>query len=250
MCFDENLLSSEYLNSAILQGNDSKNLPSSDSLEDYVDQTYTAPQTPPFTEADLLQQLYQQLHTTPVTTYTVFHQTPVSNRKRSFDQFADESDLSQPSLFDQVSRQNPYLVHRLVMKTIHMEFAIEDQYTSGASQRSHLIRIRKRRKPQECEWKPESVYKSYVECKPPFFEKSDYQDFIPKSSCFGKINMRIPKAWTRKPNKPKKQATRETSHYNTVPVSTYGFKTKNPPSLLKTNSPTLDEILAFDFLFN
>ncbi|KAF3986549.1 hypothetical protein FT663_00380 [Candidozyma haemuli var. vulneris] len=111
--------------------------------------------------------------------------------------------------------------HRQTVATVKKEFAAEDafrsQFSRGRRRRPSdeeyvdQTRLNKRRKSQGsgCEWRPESVYKTYVDCKPDFFDRSDYQELVPESSCFGKINMRIPKAWTRGPNR--KKARRQPS---------------------------------------
>lgn len=161
---------------------------------------------------------------------------------------------SENCYFNQVTNQNPFLVHESVLKTIRLEFALEDSYKSVLPRRNELIRIRKRRKPQECDWKPESVYKIYVECKPDFFEKTDYQDRIPNRSCFGKINMRIPRAWSRKPNKSKKRKMSSSSesepHFDHVKPEHITYEDLVVPS--ETNSAlhgNLDEVFSFDFMF-
>ncbi|GEQ69105.1 hypothetical protein JCM33374_g2776 [Metschnikowia sp. JCM 33374] len=161
---------------------------------------------------------------------------------------------SENCYFNQVTNQNPYLVHESVLKTIRMEFALEDSYKSVLPQKNEQIRIRKRRKPQECDWKPESVYKIYVECKPEFFEKTDYQDRIPSRSCFGKINMRIPRAWSRKPNKSKKRKMSSSSESD---ANFDGIKSENvtyedlapPPDTTATIPSNLDDVFSFDFMF-
>ncbi|OBA19975.1 hypothetical protein METBIDRAFT_13003 [Metschnikowia bicuspidata var. bicuspidata NRRL YB-4993] len=161
---------------------------------------------------------------------------------------------SENCYFNQVTNQNPYLVHESVLKTIKLEFALEDSYRSIRPQRNEQIRIRKRRKPQECDWKPESVYKIYVECKPDFFEKTDYQDRIPNRSCFGKINMRIPRAWSRKPNKSKKRKMSSSSGseatFDRVKHEHAIYEDLAPPPETNSSIPTnLDDVFSFDFMF-
>lgn len=95
--------------------------------------------------------------------------------------------------------------HALVIQTVQREFAVEDRYRRRIGRAGHAReRVRRRRDLTDYQWKPESVYKTFVDCKPYFFDKTSYQDHVPTSLCFGKINMRIPKAWTRGPNKPKR----------------------------------------------
>lgn len=96
--------------------------------------------------------------------------------------------------------------HALVLQTVRREFAVEDRYRRRIARVGGTReRVRRRRDLTDYLWKPESVYKTFVDCKPFFFDKTSYQDHIPTSLCFGKINMRIPKAWTRGPNKPKRR---------------------------------------------
>ncbi|QBM87027.1 hypothetical protein METSCH_B02210 [Metschnikowia aff. pulcherrima] len=161
---------------------------------------------------------------------------------------------SENCYFNQVANQNPYLVHESVLKTIRLEFALEDSYKSIRPRKHDQIRVRKRRKPQECDWKPESVYKVYVECKPDFFEKTDYQDRIPSRSCFGKINMRIPRAWSRRPNKSKKRKLTLSSecepNFDDVKSEHITYEDLAPPpdagSAMHSN---LDDVFSFDFMF-
>lgn len=181
-----------------------------------------------------------------------------AGEKRKHDLASDLMIYNHDSLFDQVSNQNPYLVHKKVLDTIHMEFALEDRYNSLGPSRHERVKIRRRRKPQSCEWKPESVYKCYVECKPGFFEKSDYQDNISQSSCFGKINMRIPRAWSRKPSELKRRKIEDTS-LSSSPTDTHPAGIKREMSsevrplpqaaLANEFQQGLDDVFLFDFLF-
>ncbi|PVH16176.1 uncharacterized protein CXQ87_004044 [Candidozyma duobushaemuli] len=97
-------------------------------------------------------------------------------------------------------------VSRQTLATVRSEFAATDAYRASSRRRqkneaSSDGSVRKKRKLNGCEWKPESLYKTYSECKPEFFDGSDYNDHVPASSCFGLINMRAPKAWRRGPRK-------------------------------------------------
>lgn len=93
-----------------------------------------------------------------------------------------------------------------VLRTVQREFRLEDQYRASIYGKKPAPRKKWRAPHRRSEWRPESVYKTYVELKPSFFDRSDYQDNIPSGSCFGKINMRVPKAWTRGPNRAKRLA--------------------------------------------
>lgn len=130
-----------------------------------------------------------------------------------------------------VAYQDAKRVHMLVRKSVALEFDLADKYmwkwdgqikdtrleaNLSPSPSSHVDlkppNPKKRRNPATlCEWKPESVFKTFVDSKPPFFDKTDYQDRIPKTSCFGKINMRVPKAWSRGPNRPKRSRNQKAS---------------------------------------
>lgn len=111
-------------------------------------------------------------------------------------------------------RKSAWRTHTLVRETVRREFAMEDRYRRRiASSGKTRPRDRKRRDTSDFEWKPESVYKTFVDCKPVFFDKTSYQNHVPRSSCFGKINMRIPKAWTRGPNKLKRPKISPAQHW-------------------------------------
>lgn len=90
-----------------------------------------------------------------------------------------------------------------VAATIRREFRVEDRFRARlAAGNPQGPKNKRRRNPATGSvWKPESVYKTFVECKPLFFDRTNYQDKIPGSSCFGKINMRCSKAWSRGPNR-------------------------------------------------
>lgn len=153
-----------------------------------------------------------------------------------------------------VRPQNAYKTHLVVRRSVQTEFAFEDAYRREV--RANCVaspREKRRRSPKERDWKPESVYKTFVDCKPSFFDKSDYQDRVPATSCFGKINMRIPKAWSRGPNRPVKRMKLNTKvalplpvlplpHIETLQVAMH----LAPPQ----TTPTLQEDqFAIDFLF-
>ncbi|SGZ56207.1 CIC11C00000004675 [Sungouiella intermedia] len=159
----------------------------------------------------------------------------------------------------QSDHSNSFHVHCAIRNTVRKEFKLEDNYRrliSGGL--LTLPRDKKRRNPTDCDWKPESIYKTYVDCKPEFFEKSDYQDHIPTSSCFGKINMRIPKAWSRgpnRPNRPKRRRTRKTntsSEESNTRLSSLADQEENTQyteASFNSQFPTISDPLAFEFLF-
>lgn len=130
---------------------------------------------------------------------------PMVSNKEFFGEDPD-SEVFEVLMPFKVQLQNALLIHRNVVETVRREQQVENAFCASEADGTFCIpRLRRRRKPRESEWKPESVYKTYVDCKPVFFDKSNYQDHVPHTSCFGKINMRIPKAWSRGPNKPKKR---------------------------------------------
>lgn len=148
-----------------------------------------------------------------------------------------------------------YRTHQLVRESVTREFQMEEwfKYSPPACRKS---KTKKRRHPHECEWKPESVYKTFVDCKPDYFDRSNYQDFVPRSLCFGKINMRIPKAWSRGPNRPKRRKQRQINHLPRKRASYSDeaeFLTSLPPepmskpSSTQLEAPLMDECFLLDF---
>lgn len=152
-----------------------------------------------------------------------------------------------------VGRRNSLHAHFAIRNTIKDEFELEDKYHRLSRRgRQALPRDKRRRNSMECEWKPESVYKTYVDCKPAFFEKSDYQDHIPASSCFGKINMRIPKAWSRGPNRPKRRRVRAgTSSEGSISRLSSSVDQEDIEQIQPSFNPHFNSgnPLAFDFFF-
>lgn len=170
---------------------------------------------------------------------TIFMYT--STYALKYDQPVARGNLSDSSLVQWVAYQNARTVHRLVRRTVQLEFEMEDRYRLSLMSLLPPKPKRRRSSERECEWKPESVYKTFVDCKPDFFEKSNYQDHIPECSCFGKINMRIPKAWSRGPNKPKRQKAMHTLYQTDVlSFQTLDFLIDQsyPASLLQTTFDT------------
>lgn len=87
-------------------------------------------------------------------------------------------------------------VSSATLATIHQEFAATDRFRSRLRRR----RMERRKKGLQgvCEWRPELLYKTFVDCKPDFFEGSEYSDYVPLALCFGMINLRLPNAWRRR----------------------------------------------------
>ncbi|KAK6454552.1 uncharacterized protein RJT20DRAFT_130705 [Scheffersomyces xylosifermentans] len=57
-------------------------------------------------------------------------------------------------------------------------------------------------------WYPLSIYKAYTNIKTDL-DNTDYHKFVPRKSCFGKINMRSKRAW---PRGPKRECAEESEH--------------------------------------
>lgn len=97
----------------------------------------------------------------------------------------------------------PRTVHQQVKATITTELEFQDEYTKlyyqTRNQQQFKKKVKKRRNPlhDQSNWEPESIYKAYTTIKPKYFDKSDYPNRVPQSSCFGKINMRGKGAWSR-----------------------------------------------------
>lgn len=107
--------------------------------------------------------------------------------------------------FDGVRPHDSYAVHCQVVETITRELEYESKFQNKKLDLDDKPTRKRRRKPHEVNWKPESIFRSYVDCKPADINKTSYPDNVPMCSCFGRINMREAKAWSRQPNKPKKQ---------------------------------------------
>lgn len=102
-----------------------------------------------------------------------------------------------------------------VNQTIDDEFNFNSKYFSSIQSKSrkrkkiyqdqNKMKIRRRNNPcsDEVEWKPLSIFTVYTNIKPDAIEDTDYFENIPQSSCFGRLNMRVKRAWTRGPNKAK-----------------------------------------------
>lgn len=110
--------------------------------------------------------------------------------------------------FNGVKAFDPYVVHLRVIATYKKELEYETRFQNGQFDLEDRPSRKRRRKPNEVDWKPESIFRSYVDCKPMDIQRSSYPDNVPMSSCFGRINMRGAKAWSRQPNKPKRRLTR------------------------------------------
>lgn len=133
---------------------------------------------------------------------------PLPGLERLSERTKNETDADQCHLneyFDGVNPYDSYTVHCQVVDTITRELEYESKFQSGELNLENRPPRKKRRKPNEVDWRPESVFRSYVDCKPADIHKTSYPDHVPMCSCFGRINMREAKAWSRQPNKPKRQ---------------------------------------------
>lgn len=101
---------------------------------------------------------------------------------------------------------NCYLISKSIKSSINKELKLEELYerelNSGKMQYIKG-RIKKRRNPiaDELIWEPLSLFTAFTNFKTSHFENTDYFENIPKTSCVGKINMRMKRAWVRGPNK-------------------------------------------------
>ncbi|CUM66980.1 uncharacterized protein PRCAT00004667001 [Priceomyces carsonii] len=92
---------------------------------------------------------------------------------------------------------------------IKRELELEKKYLKTLKTRGAITfraKVRKRRNPS-CDvptWQPMSVFTAFTDYKCNHFENTDYFDNIPSTSCFGRINMRVKRAWSRGPSKSKK----------------------------------------------
>lgn len=119
------------------------------------------------------------------------------------DPYTDEAYLN--TYFLNVRRRDPYLVHCQVVETYRMELEHEARYLNGEIDGISNPPRKRRRRPNEVEWKPDSIFRACGNGKSK--KKPLYLDSLPRSSCFGKINMRVVNAWKRQPNKHKHRKT-------------------------------------------
>lgn len=112
---------------------------------------------------------------------------------RNQPEYAGELDFG---IMENYASSNPAArVSSATLATVRLEFAATDRF------RSRLGRMEGRRKKGlqgVCEWRPELLYKTFVDCKPDFFDGSEYADHVPLALCFGMINLRLPNAWRRR----------------------------------------------------
>lgn len=169
-------------------------------------------------EPDLLQSIFfDELFTTNTNTYDapVSVKSPVrlstkntirSNIYKWTNNFSET--LSSLNTLDlEVEKLNPDVISKSVSLTICKELDLHDQYLKTLSIGQflgHSHKRRKRRNPQydNLEWLPVSLFQAaYTNIKNNYLDKTDYQYRIPRVSCFGKVNMRVKRAWTRSANK-------------------------------------------------
>lgn len=113
------------------------------------------------------------------------------------------------------SCMNPKTVLKSVKKTIDDEFKVHSKYVTDFKSQKNRKTITQPKSPPKkqhkrnnpgsnlVEWKPLSIFTAYTDIKSEAIENTDYFDNIPSSSCFGRLNMRVKRAWTRGPNKNK-----------------------------------------------
>lgn len=83
------------------------------------------------------------------------------------------------------SYSDVYETHKNIVKTITHEWEVQDSGTHyGKPQKT------------ESDWIPVSVFKAYTNIK----VSEHLIEYVPSTSCFGKINMRLKRAWVRRSN--------------------------------------------------
>lgn len=87
---------------------------------------------------------------------------------------------------------NPFIVHHQICQTI------EDEFNKELF--SLLDNGEKQNPKGSLNWQPLSIYSAYTNIKN---QDLSCLENIPHTSCFGKINMRVKRAWARLPNKKK-----------------------------------------------
>lgn len=124
------------------------------------------------------------------------------------------SDLGSLRLHN-TSCMNPKTVLKSVKKTIDDEFKVHSKYVTDFESQKNRKTVTPPKSPPKkqhkrnnpgadlVEWKPLSIFTAYTDIKSEAIENTDYFDNIPSSSCFGRLNMRVKRAWTRGPNKNK-----------------------------------------------
>lgn len=95
-----------------------------------------------------------------------------------------------------------------VNQTIDEEFKLYSLYILPSTRRRKQKRtvtdreessrqIKKNTYLKKVAWKPLSIFTVYTNIKAQFLERTDYFERIPPSSCFGRLNMRVKRAWSR-----------------------------------------------------
>lgn len=98
---------------------------------------------------------------------------------------------------------------RAVRATVRKEFDMQDKFFDGLLDKDKFRIVSEKRKrshssAQEHVWQPRSVFKSFTNISLNL-DSTDYHNYIPMESCFGKVNMRVLNAWPRSTKKEKTQ---------------------------------------------
>lgn len=106
------------------------------------------------------------------------------------------------------SYMRPQDTSRAVDKSIKEELELYSKYIEMAKVKNPRKRTKffdntkiKKNKRSRMEWKPLSVFTIYTSAKSDMIEETDFLENIPYTSCFGRINFRMKRAWSRGPNK-------------------------------------------------
>lgn len=106
------------------------------------------------------------------------------------------------------SYTRPQDTSRAVDKSIKEELELYTKYIEKSKVKNPRKRTKmfdntkiKKNKRSRMEWKPLSVFTIYTSAKSDRIEETDFLENIPYTSCFGRINFRMKRAWSRGPNK-------------------------------------------------
>lgn len=93
---------------------------------------------------------------------------------------------------------NPKKNSQLVKKTVTKEFECQ---VENFSDYHGIESFKKKKKKIKNDWKPLSIFTAYTSVKQNSLKKKNSLHHIPYCSCFGKVNMRVKRAWLRNKNK-------------------------------------------------
>lgn len=94
---------------------------------------------------------------------------------------------------------NARAVHKAVKLTIFQEWeCCKSPSPESEEENDQTPKRRRQDEEEDLEWKPKSVFCAYTNVK---VSDTKLLKSVPPTSCFGKINMRVQRAWARGPNK-------------------------------------------------